>query len=302
MVWSNYNCSTHSTHVIVCMVNGIRVEYTHEEGLEESCEEVLEPGSSDFIGYLFAALICIVFAGAMSGLTVGLMSFDEKSLSVLMTQSKNDRERFHARRVLSLIQNHHGLLVTLLFWNAAAFESLPIFLDKLVPSWAAIVISVTLILIFGEIVPQAICTGPRKLLIGSYSYWLVWTLIVVTYPVAWVFVKALDLTVGHSGLSGSKFMYVPRSTLGLVEDPNAMALVELHGIDEELSPPSPISPTGISNRTNSMSSQRDVLPPVIVNGNEASNGNGTEAPSESIDSKLVLNGEDDGEVDDDSAA
>ncbi|PHT76305.1 hypothetical protein T459_19827 [Capsicum annuum] len=37
-------------------------------------------------------------------------------------------------------------------------ESLPIFLDKLVPSWATILVSVTLILMFGEIIPQAICT------------------------------------------------------------------------------------------------------------------------------------------------
>lgn len=38
-------------------------------------------------------------------------SFDEKGLSVLMAQSKDERERYHAARVLSLIKNHHMLLV-----------------------------------------------------------------------------------------------------------------------------------------------------------------------------------------------
>jgi metal transporter CNNM len=45
------------------------------------------------------------------------------------------------------------MLVTLLLCNAAAMETLPIFLDKLVTPVEAIVLSVTLVLIFGEIIP-----------------------------------------------------------------------------------------------------------------------------------------------------
>jgi len=46
------------------------------------------------------------------------------------------------------------MLVTLLLCNAAAVEALPICLDRLVPaSWMAIVISVTGVLAFGEIIP-----------------------------------------------------------------------------------------------------------------------------------------------------
>lgn len=43
--------------------------------------------------------------------------------------------------------------MTLLLCNALAMEALPLFLDKVVPSAIAIVISVTAVLIFGEIVP-----------------------------------------------------------------------------------------------------------------------------------------------------
>ena len=63
--------------------------------------------------------------------------------------------------MLPILQKHHLLLVTLLLCNAAAMEALPIFLDAIVPSVLAIVISVTAVLFFGEIIPQAVCTGPN---------------------------------------------------------------------------------------------------------------------------------------------
>jgi len=53
------------------------------------------------------------------------------------------------------------LLCTLLISNAIAFEALPIFLDALIPAQYAVLISVILILIFGEVLPMAICTGPK---------------------------------------------------------------------------------------------------------------------------------------------
>lgn len=68
-----------------------------------------------------------------------------------------------AKRVLPILQQHHWLLVTLLLANAAAMEALPIFLDALVPAYAAVIISVTAVLIFGEIIPQAVCTGPSQI-------------------------------------------------------------------------------------------------------------------------------------------
>ena len=45
------------------------------------------------------------------------------------------------------------MLVTLLLMDAAVMEALPIFLDEVFPSWMAIVLSVTAVLAFGEIIP-----------------------------------------------------------------------------------------------------------------------------------------------------
>ena len=56
-------------------------------------------------------------------------------------------------KVYHIIEKHHMLLVTLLISNAFAMETLPIFLDSIVPSYLAIIISVTSVLFFGEIIP-----------------------------------------------------------------------------------------------------------------------------------------------------
>jgi metal transporter CNNM len=57
-----------------------------------------------------------------------------------------------AARVMPLVQRHHLLLVTLLMANALAMEALPLFLDRVLPSWAAVLLSVTAVLFFGEYV------------------------------------------------------------------------------------------------------------------------------------------------------
>ena len=67
----------------------------------------------------------------------------------------------YLQNLLWFTKNHHLTLVTLLLANAVAAEALPLFLDKLVPEYLAIVLSVTFVLIFGEIIPSAICTGPQ---------------------------------------------------------------------------------------------------------------------------------------------
>lgn len=59
--------------------------------------------------------------------------------------------------------------VTLLLMNAIAAESLPLALDRLgLPHWATIMISVLGVLIFGEILPSSIFTGPKQLEIASF--------------------------------------------------------------------------------------------------------------------------------------
>jgi len=52
--------------------------------------------------------------------------------------------------MIPLVKRHHLLLVSLLLANAAATETLPLFIDRLVGPVGAILISVTAVLLFGE--------------------------------------------------------------------------------------------------------------------------------------------------------
>ena len=59
------------------------------------------------------------------------------------------------------------MLATLLLSNALAMESLPIFLDAIMPATLAIILSTTVVLIFGEVVPQALCLGENQIQIAA---------------------------------------------------------------------------------------------------------------------------------------
>merc|ERR1712194_57456 len=61
------------------------------------------------------------------------------------------------------VKDYHKMLVTLLLTNAMASEALPLFFDQLVPSYIAVTLSVTFVLVFCEIIPSAVFTGPDKL-------------------------------------------------------------------------------------------------------------------------------------------
>ncbi|KAJ8452903.1 hypothetical protein Cgig2_014666 [Carnegiea gigantea] len=140
-------------------------------------------------------VVLVIFAGLMSGLTLGLMSLSLVDLEVLAT-SGTPKDRKHAEKILPVVQNQHLLLCTLLIFNAAAMEALPIFLDTLVTAWVAILISVTLILLFGEIIPQSVCSR-YGLAIGATVAPVVHVLVWICFPVAYPISKLLDLFLGH---------------------------------------------------------------------------------------------------------
>lgn len=110
-------------------------------------------GSFDFYLYIGISIALVLFGGVMSGLTVGFMSINKIKLKLLndpTSKDVNPKDKKRAKRVQPILKNHHLLLVTLLLANSAAMEALPIFLDNVVPSYIAIILSVTFVLAFGE--------------------------------------------------------------------------------------------------------------------------------------------------------
>ena len=60
-----------------------------------------------------------------------------------------DEQKTIAKPILNVLSNHHLLLSTLLMANALSLEALPIFLDKIVPGYMAIIISTAAVVVFG---------------------------------------------------------------------------------------------------------------------------------------------------------
>ncbi|GAB4853389.1 DUF21 domain-containing protein At2g14520 [Ancistrocladus abbreviatus] len=154
-----------------------------------------------FFVNIVVIVLLVLFAGLMSGLTLGLMSMSLVDLEVL-SKSGTPKDRKHAgtliyiEKILPVVQNQHLLLCTLLICNAAAMEALPIFLDSLITAWGAILISVTLILLFGEIIPQSVCSR-YGLAIGAAVAPFVRVLVWICFPVAYPISKLLDYLLGR---------------------------------------------------------------------------------------------------------
>ncbi|THU44805.1 hypothetical protein C4D60_Mb02t11230 [Musa balbisiana] len=148
--------------------------------------------SAMFWVYLMICVGLVMFAGLMSGLTLGLMSLSLVDLEVLVKAGK-PKDQHNAAKILPVVKNQHLLLCTLLIGNSLAMEALPIFLDALVPAWGAILISVTLILTFGEIIPQAVCSR-YGLSVGAKTAGLAGKGGELTHDETTIITGALDLT------------------------------------------------------------------------------------------------------------
>lgn len=148
--------------------------------------------------FVYAGISCflVLFAGIMSGLTLGLMSLSLVDLEIL-ERSGTPTEKKQAATILPVVKKQHQLLVTLLLCNAASMEALPIYLDKLFNQYVAIILSVTFVLAFGEVIPQAICTR-YGLAVGANFIWLVRILMIICYPIAYPIGKILDCLLGHN--------------------------------------------------------------------------------------------------------
>jgi metal transporter CNNM len=141
---------------------------------------------------LIGCFLCISFVGLVAGLFLGYMTLDTLALQIMERASMDENERIYASTVLPIVQKKHLVLVTLLILNALAYEALPIFLDALVPSWLAILLSVTLILVFGEIIPCGIFTGSRQLYLAHTMAPLMYLFLWLLWPIAKPLALLLD--------------------------------------------------------------------------------------------------------------
>jgi len=162
------------------------------------------------------AFLCVTVAALAAGLTMGLVSQDVLDLRIKEIAGDADEKRY-AKSLLPLMADHHRLLVTLLLINAIANEALPLFLDKVVSPLIAVILSVTMVLFFGEIIPSAIFSGSQKLAITSSLAPLVRVILFVLYPIAKPIGKMLDYVLHEDEIVGILQKYDRKELAALVK-------------------------------------------------------------------------------------
>jgi metal transporter CNNM len=180
--------------------------------------------SPDHIFAICMVIVCVVCAGLAAGLTIGLVSIDKNELNLTLINGSPEEKR-QARAILPIIKDHHWLLVTLFLFNAAANETLPLFLGDLVPRFMSVIIATFTVLIFGEILPSSVFSGPSQMKIAAELSGVVYVLLILFYPVARPIGLFLDFWLGKHDLTNqapfnAKDLYTLLS-MARVETPRA---------------------------------------------------------------------------------
>eukprot|EP00934_Nitzschia_sp_Nitz4_P001180 Nitzschia sp. Nitz4//scaffold36_size144017//131741//133324//NITZ4_003117-RA/size144017-processed-gene-0.95-mRNA-1//-1//CDS//3329549549//1180//frame0 len=141
------------------------------------------------------SILAVGLVALSAGLFLGLMTLDAFDLQIIKRSSLDDDEKRYATALYPIVQDRHYLLVNLLIVDALAYEILPLFLDKMLPGWVVLLLSITMVLLFGEIIPSAIFMGPQQLALGYQLVPLMKGIMVILYPVAKPCAMLLDYIV-----------------------------------------------------------------------------------------------------------
>ncbi len=140
---------------------------------------------------IIIVILLVLLSGAFSGLTLGFFSLN---LTSLERKIRLGNER--AKKVYPVRKNGNLLLCTLLLGNVAVNSTMAIFLGNIATGVVAGFVATGLIVVFGEIIPQAVFSR-HALKFGSRTVWLVRIFIFIFYPVAYPLSWLLDKALGE---------------------------------------------------------------------------------------------------------
>ncbi|KAM9454206.1 metal transporter CNNM2 isoform 2-T2 [Clarias gariepinus] len=139
-------------------------------------------------------LLCL--SGMFSGLNLGLMALDPMELQIVQNCG-TEREKNYARKIEPVRSQGNYLLCSLLLGNVLVNTTLTILLDDIAGNGLiAVVMSTIGIVIFGEIVPQAICSR-HGLAVGANTIFLTKFFMLLTFPASYPVSKLLDYLLGQ---------------------------------------------------------------------------------------------------------
>jgi metal transporter CNNM len=122
------------------------------------------------------------------------MALDQTELKIVQNTG-SESERSYANKIFPIRKHGNFLLCALLLGNVLVNNTLTILLDTLTSGLVAVIGATMGIVIFGEIIPQAICSR-HGLAVGAHTIWLTKFFMLLTFPLSYPISKILDKVLG----------------------------------------------------------------------------------------------------------
>ncbi|KAK7110333.1 hypothetical protein V1264_014225 [Littorina saxatilis] len=182
----------------LCVKQDQKWEYRGEDPwLQIAIKEPEEIESTIFpLPVQVLVIISLLFlSGLFSGLNLGLMALDKTELQII-EKCGSPVEKKNAKAITPLRKRGNFLLCTLLLGNVMVNSTATILLDDLSNGVVAVVVSTICIVVFGEIIPQAVCSR-HGLAVGAKTAWITRFFMLVTFPLSFPISLLLDKVLGE---------------------------------------------------------------------------------------------------------
>ena len=148
----------------------------------------------ELAGRVIGAIVLILLSALFSGLTLGILGLDLNELEIVKEAGSADDKRC-AKIIAPVRAQGNLLLCTLVLGNVSVTSLTSILLADMTSGAVGFVVSTLAIVIFGEIIPQAICSR-YALVIGARAVPIVRVLIFLFYPLTKPLAFLLDYCLG----------------------------------------------------------------------------------------------------------
>ena len=145
-------------------------------------------------------IVLSVLCGLFSGLNLGIVGLDPSYLELLSLgpyESKEDeRNAQYAKKILPLRKRGNLLICVILLGNVSVTSLLSILMADLTSGVVGVVVSTVIIMLFGEILPQALFSR-HALKLGAHCIWILYLCAFVTFPISFPLSAILDKLLGE---------------------------------------------------------------------------------------------------------
>eukprot|EP00796_Vickermania_ingenoplastis_P006048 gene6048-4349_t len=139
-------------------------------------------------------VVLVILSGLSAGLEVGLFSIDSIFLRV-WSKAGDENQKKMSQKLITFFNRYHWTLVALILFNASCMMTLPIVLDSIVDPITALILSITVVLFVGEVIPLAFFVRHAIPICAFFSP-VIWGSIIVTAPLSYPVGRLLDYILG----------------------------------------------------------------------------------------------------------